>query len=324
MADRYGEYGEWICQGLASPAGSVTRDEFYAHVKKQVGGGGEKAPQEEVLRGDWTKVTAGIFAAASALGVPGISRDSQTIKCAKFEPARYASANFRAYVRANEKEKIGRLVANRLQKLPPKSLFFGSGTSVLWVGRAMSELKGWNQMQQVNCINLMLLAAWSEPRSESADHASPPMTPVKIPEGLYDPGSSRYTTMEDLRNQQGVGISIVGADGCEYKAQKSSVYLFATSDHVGRNTIRLVDMATFAVICCLTSDKISEIPDTGPCLQIKGRSDIPCYLVTDKELDPQSRLAFQKDNWHVVSNESDWETHPLAATVSKVTGRGGR
>jgi hypothetical protein len=127
--------------------------------------------------------------------------------------------------------------------------------------------------------------------------------------------------MEDLRNQQGVGISIVGADGCEYKAQKSTVYLFATSDHVGRNTIRLVDMASFAVICCLTSDKIREIPDTGPCLQIKGRNDIPCYLVTDQELDDQKRQAFQKDNWHIVSSEADWETHPFFAISQKLNQR---
>jgi hypothetical protein len=331
----------WLCSQLAERQ-RVTREGFSAHEKKEHNrrrqqeelrrkqtplNGGRKAPgdddgakedsREDSIRSDWTRISFGIFAACEKLNVPGIKRTENELSCDSLECSRHESAYFRIYEKAYDKRAIGTLVAQYLKDLETKpqgaemsSLFIGSGSSAFWVGRAMSYLGPWNKIRQICTINIALLSYWSElTRTWTTDgDPEPPTNFVKIPEGLYEPTQFRYTTMKNLQDQDEIGIAVVGADGCKYDPNKPSVYLFPTSDNIGQNTIRLIKMASIAVICCLTSDKILEKPPTGPCLRISGRKDIPCYLVTDDKLTNNKIVkAFADDNWHVVRKKEDWD-----------------
>jgi hypothetical protein len=317
----------WLCSKLAEN-GEVTREEFINREKREKKERDKKEPDrkererkgsesgsenpanyDDAIRGDWTRIGWGIYAACQALNVPGMKFEEQKLSCARFEAARHESAYFSTYDMAKEKEAMGNLVAQYLMREEEaNSLFIGSGSSAYWVGRAMARIRSWSNKRQICTINIALLSYWSEltKRDTDATGPQPPTNSVKIPEGLYDPEQFRYTTMQDLQDQDEIGIAVVGADGCKYNPQRASVYLFSTSDHTGQNTIRIVKMASIAVICCLTADKISTKPPTGPCLRIPSRKDIPCYLVTDKTLTEPITRAFRNENWFVVTGERDW------------------
>lgn len=315
---------EWIC-GQLRREGKVTATEYaefckeLAKQKHQEKNQGENVPattpQEASFRSDFTSLAFAIVAAGQELGVP-VQYDGHTLSCEKFEVQRDATKLFKVYASVEQKEAIGRLVARFLKDEinETRSVFLGSGSTVYWVGRAMAALGKYAGLWY--SVNIPLISYWSElagrveSRREGAsaetrrENLAPPVGAVRIPEGDYLVETCRYDKMLKLSQQTKVRLAVVGADGCYFDSTEQTMLLFANSGPVADNTNAIINMALHAVVCCLTSDKISQDPPTGPGPDLIKKPAVVGYLVTDKRQPAEIVEAFRRQNWHVVTPEN--------------------
>lgn len=229
--------------------------------------------------------------------------------------APFATPRFQTLAERTQKEAIGGLIASflLLPILKGKTIFLGSGTTILHVGQQMCEearRTGRGYEQRFVTVNIALAALWSLYTGAQG----PPARDVTIPEAVLNTGTFRFTNMPH-GTRYPLTVSIVGADGCVYDEQKQEVVFFGNDESVAANTSHFVQNTKHSVMFCLTSSKLelgfALAPNTGPPIAPPKKGVIR-VLVTDKPLQSDKRFemaasVLRKHGWEIVSGEEDWE-----------------
>lgn len=199
------------------------------------------------------------------------------------------------------KRQIGDLIAGFLLKplLSEKTIFLGSGNTILHVGLRMCE-EGRHYAQRFVTVNIPLATAWCA-------RDVPPVSKISIPEAVLDTHTFRFSTMPGPGYP--LTVSIVAADGCYYDDEKKSVVLYGNEESIAANTSLFVKNTRHTVVFCLTSAKIrrgfTQNPNTGPPISPPKKGVIR-VLVTDTQSSASAKV-FEKDGWMVVTKADDWQ-----------------
>lgn len=287
-------HARWICEELDSSK-EVSKDAFV----KAFAGNDEK--KERSLRAEWYKLQDAILAALQHVNVD-VQKDGPSLRCRRLIHRRYMTPNFRRDEAGGGKCHIGNLVAKYLKfdEHSKRSIFLGSGSTIFEVGEAMIEEGPYLPQQLFWTVNIALVSRWCEVNGEGK---TPPVRKISIPGGQIEPEYFRFATMK-TPGWPAVGIVIIGADGClvrrDPEDEAARLYLYANSEDTAANTNTFIGLADHALVCCLSADKISKEPRTGPGPEIglPTKSSVRRILMTDRK--PKELQLFRDNRWAVV------------------------
>jgi hypothetical protein len=302
-------YCAWIFERLTNN-GKVSSTDFVNQFSKASDDEARKRAKKKLLP-SWNRAEHATFAILSAQKRRIFREDSslrlepeQKPPNAKSDLAPYTNPNFQPDSEAHKKEQIGGLIADFLSEtlIRGKTIFLGSGTTILHVGLKMCEANK-PYSQRFVTVNIALAAAFCA-RDVS------PVSKISIPEGVLETQTFRFSTMP------GPGwpltVSVVAADGCYYDDERRRVMLYANEESVATNTSLFVKNTKHTVVVCLTSEKITrgfaQNPNTGPPIA-EPKKGVIRVLVTDTraEIDAKLFQVFENDGWLIVTKKPDWE-----------------
>jgi hypothetical protein len=286
---------------------NVTKEDFLKKFGKDPNGKDLHKDKQKTLLTHWNRAFHAVHAILSLQGA-GVRKNRSSLALPERAGAdedrqsavsRYTTERFQPNRESTAKEHIAGLIAPFLENtlLRGKTIFLGSGSTIFHVGLKMC---GRRYDQRFVTVNIPLAAAWCE-------YPNPPVNKISIPEAVLETQTFRFSTMP------GPGwpltISIVGADGCFYDEAKNEVTLYGNEESVATNTSLFVQNTRHSVLFCLTSAKIkrgfAQNPNTGPPISPPKKGVIR-VLVTDERYQECVKV-FEKDDWMIVTEESDWD-----------------